>query len=423
MKSIKLFTILILVVAITTGLQAQKAQKKQLKVAEKALKKKKYDEALQELEGIKNDLQLLKVKDQAKFYWVKAEALYQKQAADAPNMDAGIAVLALVGFEKANKLKKYTPKVKYIRDSLVARFLRIGTKDYDAENFVGAHDNFKAGYTISPRDTVYLENAGLAAFRGKAYDQAIACFEKLIELGYTGIKKTFAGTEVVSGEKQYFANQKDLNMQVRFGVVKNPEIKSTPSRAGNIVKNIAFCYIAKEDNEGALKAIEKAKKRFPNDYTLVINEANIHYKLGHKDKFLAGLKRAIELKPDDPMLHYNIGVMTMQEKLFDKAEKYFKKAIELDPEMFDAYINLSNIKLEKQEAVVEEMNQNLNNFKKYDELKIKQQEILKGALPYLVKAHELKPKDEGTIKTLISLYEILLMEEERKAMIEKREAL
>ena len=44
-----------------------------------------------------------------------------------------------------------------------------------------------------------------------------------------------------------------------------------PSKVGDIAKNMALNYISKGDNQEALKAIDDAKKIYPNDYSLIIS--------------------------------------------------------------------------------------------------------------------------------------------------------
>uniref|UniRef100_A0A2B4RB82 DNA topoisomerase (ATP-hydrolyzing) n=1 Tax=Stylophora pistillata TaxID=50429 RepID=A0A2B4RB82_STYPI len=405
-----------------TNLQAQKLEKKALKAAEKSLKKGKYDEATDKLASIK-DVSLLKIKDRAKYYYVKALLTFKKQDPDKPNLNALDAFEKLSSFEKEKYKKKYSPKISYIKDSLKARFLRVAISTFKSKKFKSASSNFINAYQLSPKDTSFLENAAMAAYQSENYDLAIKNYQKLIDLGYTGIYTTYKGTNVKTGKPMYFPSKSALDLQVKFKMVKDPEVTTTKSKTGDIVKNIAFAYIAKKDDKGALKAIAKAKERFPNDYNLIISEANIYYKLGETKKFLEGLKNAVKIKPDDPLLHYNIGVMAMEEKFMDEAKKSFEKAIELDPKYTDAYLNLANIQISKAEPIVAEMNKNLNNFKKYDALMLKQKNVYKKALPFLLKAHQLNEKHEGTLKTLINIYEVLEMEKERKAMRKKLKAL
>ena len=73
-------------------------------------------------------------------------------------------------------------------------------------------------------------------------------------------------------------------------------------------------------------------------------------------------------------------------------------------------------KLGKIEAdAVEEMNNNLSDYDKYEALLAKQKALYKKALPYLMKADTIK-RSEGTIKTLLNMYDTLEMIEEADAL-------
>jgi tetratricopeptide (TPR) repeat protein len=95
----------------------------------------------------------------------------------------------------------------------------------------------------------------------------------------------------------------------------------------------------------------------------------------------------------------------------EDAVGYYKKAIELDPEYGDAYMNLAIAMLGKEKGLVEEMNKNLSNFKKYDALQAEQKELYKSALPFLMKADSIK-RSLQTVKTLLNIYDTLRMEKE-----------
>ena len=66
--------------------------------------------------------------------------------------------------------------------------------------------------------------------------------------------------------------------------------------------------------------------------------------------------------------------------------------------------------------IVEEMNNNLSNFDKYDALLLKQKAVCREALPYYEKAYEYNPKSADLVRTLASLYEILEMYDKQKEM-------
>ena len=126
------------------------------------------------------------------------------------------------------------------------------------------------------------------------------------------------------------------------------------------------------------------------------------------DKFGALMEEAIALDPTNPTLFYNLGVVNAGENKTEEAISYYKKAIELKPDYGDAYMNLAVAILSGEQAIVEEMNKNLSNFKKYDELEKQQKELYKKALPYLEKADGIK-RSEDSVRTLLNLYDVLEM--------------
>ena len=89
------------------------------------------------------------------------------------------------------------------------------------------------------------------------------------------------------------------------------------------------------------------------------------------------------------------------------------KAIELKEDYGDAYLNLAVVIMNKEKAIVDEMNENLSDFDKYDELLLKQREVHKEALPYLEKADKYN-RSINTVQFLMNVYQTLEMEEKAK---------
>ena len=92
-----------------------------------------------------------------------------------------------------------------------------------------------------------------------------------------------------------------------------------------------------------------------------------------------------------------------------------KKAIELDPAYGDAYLNLGIAMLAEEKTIVDEMNNNLSNFKKYDALQAKQKALYEKVLPYLIKADNIK-RSLGTVRMLLNIYDTLEKEAEADAL-------
>ena len=138
--------------------------------------------------------------------------------------------------------------------------------------------------------------------------------------------------------------------------------------------------------------------------------------MGNNEKFKELLQLAISLNPEDPNLHYNIGVMNMETGELEAAMGNFEKAVELKPDYSDAYINMGAVTLQMAEPIVEEMNANLSNFDKYDALQLKQMEFYRQAVPYFEKAFELDSSNKSVAQTLVGIYEQLEMYDKQKEM-------
>ena len=399
------------------------AQKKELKTAEKALKKKDYAASSDQLQLAQPLLENAAPKLIEKYYYLKAAALFEDGTNSAQEELAGEAYLELLRFQKESGMNKYGQKAAEDLSRIVQSAVAKGSALYNGQNYKEAAQKFELVYALSKKDTSFLENAALASFYAKKYDQSISLYKKLLSIGYTGITTQYKATNALNGEDMYFNSQKDMDNQVRLKLASAPEVLVSESRTGNIAKNIALSYIAKGDQDAALKAIDDAKKIFPNDYTLIISEANIYFKLGDNKKFLELLKKAIELKPNDPQLHYNVGVLTLEQGYAEEAISHFQNAIRLKPDYSDAYNNIGVSILEKTKPIIEEMNNNLSDFDKYDELLLQQKEVYLEALPYYENALKYNEKSPEIMKTLIGLYELLEMYDKQKATKSKLDAL
>jgi tetratricopeptide (TPR) repeat protein len=94
------------------------------------------------------------------------------------------------------------------------------------------------------------------------------------------------------------------------------------------------------------------------------------------------------------------------------AENYYKKIIELDSKYTDAYIRIAYIKLDKKKSLMDDMaalGTSDEDMKKYDVLKIKKDNLIKEAIPYLEKVNSLEPQNIDATKLLLNLYRALDM--------------
>lgn len=402
------------------------AQKDEIKNAEKAIKKDDYAAAKAQVQSAEALIGNADDKTKAKFYYLKGEtyAGLAKTDPSADNYDqAASAFNALFDVEEKLGTSKYTTMAEPTLNTMISEVSAKGIKSYQEKNYEAAKSELYQVYSLSPRDTVYLEYAANAAYMAKDFDLALKHFTSLKELGYTGIATEYTAVNVETGERENMGTKAQMDLMVKAGSYSDPKEETSESKQPTIVKNIAFVHVEKGDTEKAIAAVKDAREVAPEDVALILTEANLQIKLGNKDEFANLMSQAIELDPTNPTLYFNLGVIAGEQGEAEKSKEYYKKAIELDPEYADAYINLGSALLEDDKVLVEEMNKSLNDFDKYDEIKAKQVALYKEVIPVYEKAYSLRPNDLDTIRTLMSLYENTEMDDEFQSMKAKYDSM
>ncbi|CAL2061223.1 tetratricopeptide repeat protein [Tenacibaculum sp. 190524A05c] len=400
------------VLAISLGLLTLGAfaQKKELRSIEKALKNNDFTGALTIVNSLDGSIESADDKYKAKYYFLKGQAFagkkeYQK-AADSFNQ--------LFDFEKKIGKERYSAEARPKLDKLIQSVSERAINLYNKEkNFGEASKYFYLTYKLSPRDTAFAYNAAVSATQAKDYDGAINYYKELLSIGYTGKEVQYFAVNKSTGKEENLGSKTQRDLMVKSGKYSNPSQKTTEGKTASIMKNFALLLKEQGKTDEAIAAISEARKANKNDLNLILNEAQLYIELGKMDKFGELMNEAVALDPNNPTLYYNLGVVNFNQGRAEDAAKYYKKAIELKPDYADAYMNLSVVILDKEKAIVEEMNKNLSNFKKYDELALKQKGVYQEALPYLEKADSLN-RSIDTVKSLMSIYEVLEMEAKAK---------
>ena len=410
----------ITLLAICIGMSAY-AQKDEIKAAEKALKNGELPAAKSSVDQAEGLLTNADDKTKAKFYFLKAKTYYdiakKNPALDANAFDvAGKSFQDLIAFEKQTGKQKYTVEAEPMLNTLISDISNQGIEEYRLKDFTSAKKTLFKTYVLSKKDTAFLEYAANAAYLDKDFDIALSHFRKLKELGYTGIATSYMATNVESGANETFGSKSQMDLMVKTGKYKEPKIEVSESKTASVIKNIAWILVEKGEVENAISAVQEARDVDPKDINMILTQANLLLKLDKKKEFADLMKEAILQDPNNAMLHFNVGVINQQEGNIEEAKIYYKKAIELDPEYADAYINLGAAMLEKDKELVDEMNKSLSNFKKYDAIKAKQLELYKEVLPFYEKAYSLKKDDLDIVRTLMSMYENLEINDKFKEM-------
>ena len=392
---IKLFTIalsLFSVVAI--------AQKKEIRDAGKAIEKGSYAEAKSLLTQAEANLASANDKMKADFYLYKGHAFLGK----GENTSVQDLMTAAEAYKQAQQLgdAEAANGLSAVSNAIV----QSAVKDQNTENFSGAADKLYAGYKINPQDTLYLYYAASNAINAKDYDKALAYYEELRDLGYDGSEIEYIAVNKSTGEEESM-NKAQRDLMVKAGEYIKPEDRKSPPKKGEIMKNIALIHIANGEEDKAIAAMEAAKLANPEDLTLLQSEADMYYRMGQKEKYKEIMEGIVKKDPNNATLYYNLGVTSFEIGDNQTAIDYYKKALELNPDLNDARLNIAAAVLAKEATIVEEMNSlgmSKADTKKYDELAEQRKEIYREALPYLETVMEKDPNNKEAMRTTMNIY-------------------
>ncbi|MEI2422543.1 hypothetical protein V6O07_19855, partial [Arthrospira platensis SPKY2] len=120
----------------------------------------------------------------------------------------------------------------------------------------------------------------------------------------------------MTDKEENFATKADRDQAVKFKTHVNPRDEKEPSKKGEIYGNYALILIQKGEVEKAKAAVTEARRVNPNDISLIVSEANMYYNLDDFDTYTKLINEAIQKKPNDPELFYNLGVVSTKTKKY-----------------------------------------------------------------------------------------------------------
>jgi tetratricopeptide (TPR) repeat protein len=261
----------------------------------------------------------------------------------------------------------------------------------------------KGDYTdeIKERILVVAEqyfNEGVNYYNENNYTEASKSFKKSgtinDELGVIDTVAFF-----YTAQSAYFAEELDVSKNY-FNKLKELDYEEPA-----IYRFLAEIHKVESDTTTALNVIKEGREKFPDDFSLIIEETNIYLAANEQDKAMDLLQLAIEKDDTNPTLFFAVATNYDQMGNFEEAEENYLKAIELDPDFFDPNYNLGALYVNKAIEIMEEANElPLDEEQKYNELKVESDDLLKKSIPYLEKADQLNPGDDYVLRTLRDIY-------------------
>ena len=400
----KLITFLLVISIFQLGF----SQKKELKSVDKQLKSADYQGALKTLESIKDLVETSDDKIKAKYYFLKGLARYQNGTGSFENK-----LLSIDDFNKTKKIEEnsskiYSTKVDNIFINLFNSFVDASRTSLESKNYKNSYLNLEAAYSVSKKDTLYLYNAALLATEAKEYSTALNFYERLINLGYTGVSVNYLATEKESGKEQVFQDMKSRDFSVDvIGTHESPRDEMAKSVEVDMLRSIAAIYRNQQNFIKSIEYLEKAKLIDSNDINLILLESNIRWEMGEVDQYQKLISKALEIEPNNVDLIFNLGVVNAEKGNFEDAISYYDKVITIDLNYTKAYLNAAALILDKEGPMIEEMNSlgtSTADYNRYDELKIERENLYKKAIPYLEKVFELENDNLNAARTLRNIY-------------------
>jgi tetratricopeptide (TPR) repeat protein len=287
-------------------------------------------------------------------------------------------------------LSKNDPKKEYLEQLYAfigaqrAQAVNMGITLFQKEDFENAFMMFQGAAQmyemINQHDSLSYYNAGLSAFRIAKYDDAVEYFQKAANVGYEG---ALSHVQIINS-----------------------------LRAGGA------------DDEKVLNAIVAARKAYPADYGLLIEELNYYLSNDKAQEASELLRIAIEKNPNDHVLHYTIGNVYDKQGNFEKAEESYLKAIQIKEDYIDAQYSIGALYINNSSELKKQASSEKDRAK-YQQANEVANDMLKKAIAPLERAYAIDPEGvdaKNILSALKSIYfQFEMMEDYNriKALLEK----
>lgn len=253
------------------------------------------------------------------------------------------------------------------------------------------------------------------AFNNKSYNDAYDYAQAIVQIhGMDGGKRfnnkgfdTIASLSTFYGAYAAYNNNKYAEAMPLLEKLKSDPI----GRNENVFWFLANIYKIQNDNSKYIATIEEGRKIFPNSINLKNEEINYYIQSGQQDIYMKKLREAFDSDPNNADYAYNManGYNGMAfpkdatgkelpqpanyEELVTKAEEAYLLTIKLSPNNVDYNYNTGALFFNRGTVVNEQMKKLGNtpaDMKKYDELKVKRDQLFVQSLPYFEKVVSLQ---------------------------------
>ena len=228
--------------------------------------------------------------------------------------------------------KKYDDDIHALKDKHFDNQYNASVEHFNNKRIEQAIKTMKIAVLIDPTDQEGWTLLGKSYVRNQEYDKAIDVIQKAIELdpNFENIEDRVLLMDVYYNTKKY---DEALNCAM--------EILRVDETNKDAVRKAAFCYNELGQSEKAMQYYRELLKNNPDDSDLIYNFGLLYEKRENYQEAVTQFVRAIEINPTDneAILHCaQLYMELLQDN--DNAVKYFRMAVEIDPENSGVLNNL-----------------------------------------------------------------------------------
>ena len=178
----------------------------------------------------------------------------------------------------------------------------------------------------------------------------------------------------------------------------------------NVFLFISKLYRDAGDDEAALETLKNARKDYPREQSLIIEELNIYLTSGDFERAKTNLQLAAEQDPNNEILWFSLGSVFDNLGNSEEAISAYLKAIEVKADYFDANYNLGALYFNQAVQGINVANDmwkpRMTNKEAAAQKKLETdaKELFNTAKPYLEAAFAINPEDLQTIRSLKDIY-------------------
>lgn len=295
------------------------------------------------------------------------------------------------------------------------------TKAYELDQKPDAKGKIKPKYTkdiraIMKANHIYYINAGLHYYNKQDFKKAYANFSLFGDLPNLPMMEgeVFTIADSTATQIRYYAAMSASLIPDHDAAIRlYEEVKNKGYAELDIYRRLAYEYEQVKDTASLENLLLDGMVKFPEEDYFVLNLINVSINQGKTQQAVKALEEAIERDPQNAQLYDVLGQVYESLKDIDKAASYLEKAVELAPQNADYLTHLGRIYY-NMGVEARGHADSVTDQKQYKVELEKAKDHFRKALPFFEKAYEMNPDNGSTVYALRSIYYSLDMDQFEK---------